>query len=359
MATPQPSVHHTDPGWLLTSVLATSAATIAILGGLLVALQVSKETQRAGAAARKQLADEYLVSAQNAEERLRNAFNRIAIDIYIAHVTPTLAAQGGTSSMAKLGKTWPFVGDEDRLRRELDPLKDRIADLTNSYRAAADAYREARGPGSSIPEQFEEAKRRLNLEGDPHEEHICAWVWYYTWQRKAGDDSQADILQASGRDSEAIRQWRANRTGAPPTLTEAGIRERWQAKIKACPKPVSAPTNEQRRDRLEDDLAAAADLVKLRATERALAEAAVTFANRPPGLKWPVLVLLFLAGVGVVWPLLLLAHQPYTVSAPVRYGMAVGYMAGAAAMLGLLIVRFLPPEQRSVVGIVTRIFQRK
>jgi hypothetical protein len=264
----------TDPTPLLSTVAASSAAMVAIVGGLLVARFVTITSEQAGV---QQLLDDADGRLTTARERKRNAAQALyswdVNSFFEAKVVRAIS--DGERDVAALRE----IGDPTRLSNDsLAHVINEIATEFDKARQTLHLMIDAYPSADSYPD-WPDFNRAATLP-----ETTWPDVWEITY-----DNMIAPVDQAPPSNFPMV-----------PFIMRP---------------PEYVALDVQRRDALRDDLQRAQQQVEDIGTERAHLERRRAAIVRPKGLGWGLVVLGFFTVVGILIPLWLMSRGPTRLTA--------------------------------------------
>jgi hypothetical protein len=303
-----------DVNWLLSALAQSSAALVAIVGGLLVSRYVALHAEQQ--AARRRV-DDLRRTLEIAVESLRQA--RRDLDIY--DVDFYLEDRNVYEEVLKLD----FTPDIEALRRAVDGgdhlvdevLRERLEHLASDMRTASELL-QALVPHTEEQQEWEEFRHERQLKLDWSD------AWQFLYERIShGRRVRAGWFPSSGKERERVRD---HGLGLPDFPI-----------VSAVPFPgilrVRDRSEENRLVRLRDDAAArhAALLAEIELAERHLQD-----SRQPQGFRLALWVLAYLAVVGIGLPVVVMANGPTELPVWGRTAIVAAFFSGL-----LLLLRFL------------------
>jgi hypothetical protein len=299
-----------DPSAFLSTIAATSAAMVAIVGGLLVARFVSIDSEQEGAQRLVEDAQDRLSTARRRELTARDSLRAWYVDDFFSYKVIQAIGDGeqDVRNLRKIGDDTPLTDDElaEAIKAIVDEFA--VARRTLPSLVAADTedsvnpeWREFKQSHSSLPE--------------------------ITWD-EAWDVAYEGIV----RPPRPVPRPGPNAIWAGPGFDVSSL----IPAISTPPEYVALGI--QRRNALRDDVARAQqrvedieeELARLRRTRKAIV--------RPKGLGWGLVVLGFFTVVGVIIPIWLMSRAPERLTAHLGEVVFWLFFAGLLALLGYMTV---------------------
>jgi hypothetical protein len=292
----------TDPAPFLSTIAASSAGMVAIIGGLLVARFVTLDSEQQGAQQLLDDAQSRLATAQSrADEASRRLHSRYVYDFF---ETKVIAAVGnGTNSARELMKIGPGTRLTDEEIREV------VTELNKEF-AVARVTLPKLIPERSKDDAYEEWEDfRNRITGLPETGWDMVWeVVYYELRYPPKPQSGSHSL-----------------LGGTPLSVFAGLRAPEYVSLEIQQEDALRAAVDRAKQQLEDIGAEAAHLQRAR-------DAVV----RPQGLGWGLLVLAAFTLVGVIIPLWIMSRAPKNLSPTLGETVFWMFAAGLLLLLGYM-----------------------
>jgi hypothetical protein len=297
-----------DPSAFLSTIAATSAAMVAIVGGLLVARFVSIASEQDGAQRLLDNAQSRLTTARRREQEARNALRNWYIDRFFEYKV-IQAIGGGERDLRELRK----IGDDT-------PLTD--AELAEAVKTIAD--------------EFEVARRTLRplVPADTTDDVHPEWKDFKQSQQSLPETKWDEVWDITYED--IVRPPRPRPRPASDSLWPSFDAASFVPALATPPEYVALRI--QRRDALRADVARATQHLEDVEEECDRLQRARDAIVRPKGLGWGLVVLAFFTLVGVIIPIWLMSRAPQRLT--VHFGEVVFWLffAGLLALLGYMTV---------------------
>lgn len=290
-----------DPSPFLSTIAATSAAMVAIVGGLLVARFVTIASEQEGAQRLLEDAQDRLSAARRREQEAREQLHNWYIDDFFeAKVIQAIGdGEHDIHALRKRGSYSPLTDDE---------LAVTIKEITDEFAVARSTLRELLAGSGDLGDQPE-------------------WGDFKHLHPSLPDASWDEVWEAAYEGIVRPPQPRAASHGLFGGLDYPGL------SIAVPTPPEYVALDIQRRDALRNELARATQRVEDLDGERDRHQRSRDAIVRPKGLGWGLIVLAFFTFVGVIIPIWLMSRAPKRLTA--HFGEVVFWLffAGLLALL--------------------------
>lgn len=307
-----------DPNWLLSAVAQSTAALVAIVGGLIVSRLIGLSSERS--ALERQLRHLRDRVASLREETTRRRQWLVADDVgdaVLEWVEAIFESDDDISDEGLLEVSSPGGWDLSDYAPHLRNIRDVTADAVAAY----EDIRELLGHGVALVDTFEEVIEDTYLEApeNPWARTIWERVWDLWTAREQKRSRQK--LQDSG-----VSAAFAARLGLDQMLSRD-----W-----AVPVVPSFEVPDPRRDQEERDFSRG--IAQLQSTTQEIERVSEDLEDvvQPPGLWLGFGVLTAFAAVGIVFPVIVMATLPETLHVGLRISVVVLFVAGLASLLGYI-----------------------
>jgi hypothetical protein len=293
----------TDPAPFLSTIAASSATMVAIVGGLLVARFVTIDSEQQGAQQLLDDANNRLTTAQQREAEARDKLYQSDVRYFFDDKVIEAIGEGerDISALREMGGSTSLTDQE-------------VAEVTQTIAA-----------------EFESAQQVLDDVLSGIEGAIPEWEEF----KRSKCDQLPDILWD--------RPWKIvydKLTTPPPQSRRNSILTGLY-----IPRPAFAPTvpefsalNAQRRDTLRANLERAEQRVEDIESEVAHLTRAREAIVRPKGLGWGLVILAYFTLSGVIFPIWLMSRAPHRLTAGLGEVALWVFLSGLLALLGYMSV---------------------
>jgi hypothetical protein len=280
-----------DPRWFYAAVVGASATLVAIIGGLLVSRLVGLSADRDGIERRLRELGARLSHAKAEHDRIHEERIAVSLDWFVNHhLEDFVARRGDVDIPAAIDDFCPRGSSFE----EMEPVAIALASAVQR----AFQQIEAEYTGGRLPPRTADEMIRDGLHVQPDE-------------GRAYESVSAAIRNAQRQQSQFAPLM------IPPVTSTSEL-------------PV------QRQDqRIRDEQAAASEAKSLR-TQIEAADAELKRVGRPAGIRSVIAVLGYIAAVGVVLPLWVLANEPRSDSGALRYAVLGLFVSGLIALVAYI-----------------------
>jgi len=315
-----------DVNWLLSALAQSSAALIAIVGGLLVSRYVALHAEQQGAQRRVE-------DLQRREKEATNALADARIDLDMYYIDDALDDTAVFQEIfeRQLEPTVDGVldaidDDGANLNREL--LSVELLSMTADMKSAVSAMYEL-VPLSTEQDDWTTFRRAHSLEVG----HRNLWEWVYN---KICDERKRGAKRAAMEARKNSPYANLFGLSEPPDYTSLlGLSS---PEIIAANRMIRDRREMARVDALEARIGAfEAELLAL-SQERRLAQETYQATRQPEGFVLALQVLTFLAIVGMGVPVVIMGFAPLTISGYARAAVVVLFFLGVSLLLRFLFV---------------------
>lgn len=310
-----------DVNWLLGTVTQSSAALIAIIGGLLVSRYVSLHAEQDGARRR---VEDLTRRLQEAEHRLTQA--KVNLERYrVQHILEdsdvyeTIFRKNFNASVDDVIRT----ADVDEDNYDTEVLKNQLGVLCTELKKAQNTLSPI-VPDEIKQDSWLDFKRNKNLSVD----NFSAWEWSY--ERISTLHSQ---------------RAKKSRTAGFPYFAGIDVG------------PIISPSHgmmnfqmdQARLESLRRQVNEGEGEVRALSQERRLAEETLEATKQPEGFKLALQVLTILAALGIAFPVSIMGFGPMVLPALLRISVIVTFFLGVLLLLRFLFVysSFLGNDKRT------------